>query len=286
MVCKLVQMKGGAPPFSVDLRFNAPSSGSTVVTTPSLTVDAQTNGNPGNNGTQTATGTPVTTALVSSAGNSLVKTFAKGKEALATSATLPQHSQFTMPNTLLGGHYGVETSVQRRRPMTPLCDDCPAFVTVLDIPDVARRELAVLNGQPVHVHGHAAARRSAQVLRPDRPVPRRRARTDVRHVAAGSEHEYAHLPDRVPGHQNEGQDRHRRHRQGRPERPHRLRLDRTTRLGEPAPPRRPARPVGRPSPGCPCARPSPVRPRSAPAPPRHGPRAGGCGRGRWSRRPW
>ena len=58
MVCKLPQMKGGAPTFSVDLRFNAPSSGSTVVSTPSLTVDAQTNGNPGNNGTQTVTGTP------------------------------------------------------------------------------------------------------------------------------------------------------------------------------------------------------------------------------------
>src|SRR5262245_12558385 len=55
MVCKLVQMKGGAPPFSVDLRFNAPASGSTVVSTPSLTVDAQTQGDPGNNGTQTVT---------------------------------------------------------------------------------------------------------------------------------------------------------------------------------------------------------------------------------------
>jgi hypothetical protein len=138
MVCKLSQMKGGAPTFSVDLRFDAPASGSTVVTTPSVTVDAQTNGNPGNNGTQTTTGTPVTTALVSSAGNSLVKTFAKGKEALATSATLPQHSQFTMPNTLLGGHYGVQTSVQELSGTgagQPLCDDCPPYVTVLDIPD-------------------------------------------------------------------------------------------------------------------------------------------------------
>jgi hypothetical protein len=134
MVCKLVQMKGGAPPFSVDLRFNAPSSGSTVVSTPSLTVDAQTQGDPGNNGTQTVTGTAVTTALVSSAGNSLVKTFAKGKEALATSAALPQHSQFTMPNDLLGGHYGVETSVQETTG-TPLCEDCPVYVTILDIPD-------------------------------------------------------------------------------------------------------------------------------------------------------
>ena len=134
MVCKLVQMKGGAPTFSVDLRFDAPTSGSTVVSTPSLTVDAQTNGSPGNNGTQTTTGTPVTTALVSAAGNSLVKTFAKNKEAVATSAVLPQHSQFTMPNVLLGGHYGVQTSVQETTG-TPLCDKCPVYVTILDIPD-------------------------------------------------------------------------------------------------------------------------------------------------------
>jgi hypothetical protein len=133
MICKLLQMKGGAPTFSVDLRFNAPSSGSTVVATPSLTVDAQTNGNPGNNGTQTTTGTPVTTALVSSAGNSRVKTFAKENEALATSATLPQHSQFTMPAALLGGVYGVETSVEEETGGA-LCANCPAFGTVLGIP--------------------------------------------------------------------------------------------------------------------------------------------------------
>jgi hypothetical protein len=134
MVCKLSQMKGGAPAFSADLRFNAPASGSTVVTTPSVTVDAQTNGSPGNNGTQATTGTPVTTALVSGAGNSLVKTFAKNKEAVATSAVLPQHSEFKMPNTLLGGHYGVETAVQETTG-TPLCAKCPLYVTVLDIPD-------------------------------------------------------------------------------------------------------------------------------------------------------
>ena len=132
MVCKLPQMQGGGA-FSVDLRFNAPTSGSAVVTTPSLTVDAQTKGSSGNNGTTTTTGASVTTALVSSAGNSLVKTFAKNKEALETAATLLQHSKFTMPNTLLGGFYGVETSVQETTG-TPLCDKCPAFVTQLDIP--------------------------------------------------------------------------------------------------------------------------------------------------------
>ncbi|HZQ64562.1 MAG TPA: hypothetical protein VFA66_04985 [Gaiellaceae bacterium] len=133
MVCKLRQMASGATPFTVDLRFTAPSSGSVVVATPSVTIDAQTQGGPGSKGTTTTTGAPVTTALVSSAANSLVKTFAKGKETVATSAALLQHSTFVLPSTLLGGAYGVETSVQETTG-TPLCDKCPAFVTDLSIP--------------------------------------------------------------------------------------------------------------------------------------------------------
>jgi hypothetical protein len=135
MVCKLVQMKGGAPPFTVDLRFNAPASGSTVDTVPSLTVDAQTQGDPGNNGTQTVTGNTVTTALVSGAGNSLVKTFARGKESIATAATLPQHSKVTMPD--FGSLFGVDTSLQDTTTDAlhpPLCAFCPTFVTILEIP--------------------------------------------------------------------------------------------------------------------------------------------------------
>ncbi|HEY7693114.1 MAG TPA: hypothetical protein VH816_12310 [Gaiellaceae bacterium] len=132
MVCKLQQMQGGTG-FSVDLRFTAPTSGSSVVTTPSVTVDAKTQGSSGNNGTQTVTGASVTTALVSSAANALVKTFAKGKEAVATSSTLPQHSKFTMPDAL-GSLYGVDTSVEETTG-TPLCDKCPKYVTILEIPD-------------------------------------------------------------------------------------------------------------------------------------------------------
>ena len=86
-----------------------------------------------------------------------MKTFAKGKEALATSATLPQHSQFTMPNTLLGGHYGVQTSVQ---------ETTARHAAVRRLPAVRHRsstsrtpsphELAVLADELLHVHGHAA----------------------------------------------------------------------------------------------------------------------------------
>ncbi len=62
-----------------------------------------------------------------------MKTFAKEKEAVATSAVLPQHSQFKMPNTLLGGHTA-SRRLCRRRPRAPLCNKCPVYVTILDIP--------------------------------------------------------------------------------------------------------------------------------------------------------
>jgi hypothetical protein len=136
MVCTLKQMQGGGT-FSVDLRFNAPTSGTSVTATPSVTVDAQTQGGSGNNGTTTTTGTPVTTALVSSAENSRVKTYARKTETLATGTTLLQHSKFTMPSSLVGDPYGVETSVQEKATDTidpPVCDKCPLFVTLLDIP--------------------------------------------------------------------------------------------------------------------------------------------------------
>ena len=133
MVCTVKQTKAGSPTFSVDLRFNAPSSGSAVVSTPTATVDAKSQGNPGNNGTGTTTGNPVTTQLVSSAGGSLLDTYLRGTENAATAATLPQHSQFVMPNSLLAGNYGVATSVEEKT-ATPLCAKCPAFETVLGIP--------------------------------------------------------------------------------------------------------------------------------------------------------
>ena len=98
-----------------------------------MTVDAQTVGGPGNNGTGTTTGTPVTTMLVSSGANSLVDSFLRPTEHATTANTLPQHSHFTLPNTFLGGYYGIETSVQETTG-TPLCVTCPNFVTVLSIP--------------------------------------------------------------------------------------------------------------------------------------------------------
>jgi hypothetical protein len=135
MVCTVKQMKAGSPTFSVDLRFTAPSSGSAVVSTPTATVDAKSQGNPGNSGTGTTTGDPVTTMLISSAGGTLVDTYLRGTENAATAATLTQSSQFVMPSSLLGGHYGVETSVQEQQGAAfAQCGSCPAFATDLSIP--------------------------------------------------------------------------------------------------------------------------------------------------------
>ncbi|HZQ64403.1 MAG TPA: hypothetical protein VFA66_04165 [Gaiellaceae bacterium] len=131
MVCVLDQLKKGAG-FAVDLRFTAPTTGSSVVSTPSVTVNAQTQGNPGNHGSQKFTGTPVTTALVSSAGGSVVQSFVRGAESVATGASLPQHSLFTLPGSI-GALFGVATSVQETTG-TPLCATCPTLVTILQIP--------------------------------------------------------------------------------------------------------------------------------------------------------
>jgi hypothetical protein len=141
MVCTVKQMKAGSPTFSVDLRFTAPTTGSQVVSTPSVTVDAKSQGNPGNNGTGTTTGDPVATVLTSALGGTLFDSYLRGTENAATSTTLPQHSKFVMPNSLLGGLYGVETSVLEQT-ATPLCPKCPALETVLSIP------ASVLSGSP------------------------------------------------------------------------------------------------------------------------------------------
>ncbi len=54
MVCSLTQLREAAPTFSVDLRFDAPASGVERRPTPTVVVDAQTQGGSGINGTQRA----------------------------------------------------------------------------------------------------------------------------------------------------------------------------------------------------------------------------------------
>jgi hypothetical protein len=125
MVCFVTQLDSGGV-FSVKLRYDAPAGGSKVVTLP--TAVFVSNHLPG-----IAIGKAVKTTLVSSAGGSLLNSYLTAGESVGTSDTLSQHSDFVMPETLLGGAFGVATSVQERT-ATPLCTNCPALETVLDIP--------------------------------------------------------------------------------------------------------------------------------------------------------
>lgn len=125
MVCFVRQLTSGGT-FSVDFRYTAPAKGDKVTTFPTV---AFVNGFlPG-----LVIGKAVKTVLVSSAGGSLLNSYLAGSENVATATTLPQHSQFVMPQTLLGGAFGVATSVQEQT-ATPLCTKCPALETVLSIP--------------------------------------------------------------------------------------------------------------------------------------------------------
>jgi hypothetical protein len=125
MVCFVKQLTSGST-FSVDLRYDAPASGDRVATFPTVVFVSKYL--PG-----LVVGKPVKTTLVSSAGGSQLNSYLRGSEDVATADTLPQHSQFVMPGTLLGGAFGVATSVHEQT-ATPLCDKCPALETVLDIP--------------------------------------------------------------------------------------------------------------------------------------------------------
>ena len=116
-------------------------------------------GSPGNNGTQTTTGHAGDDRTCLS-GWQLVGEDVREEQGSRSRLrpVLPQHSEFKMPNTLLGGLYGVETSVQETPTGTPAPCATSARRTspILDIPASLGRELAVLAGEPVHVHGHAA----------------------------------------------------------------------------------------------------------------------------------
>jgi hypothetical protein len=125
MVCFVRQLAAGSV-YSINLRYDAPATGDKVVTFP--TVVFVSNHLPG-----IVFGKAVKTELVSSAGGSLASSYLRGSEEVGTAETLPQHSEFVMPETLLGGAFGVATSV-REQTATPLCTKCPALETVLEIP--------------------------------------------------------------------------------------------------------------------------------------------------------
>jgi hypothetical protein len=120
--------------YVVDFRFTAPSSGSSVTATPSVTIAAQTNGNPANHGTTVSTGTPVDVSL--NADGSTNDTYLRGKE--SAQAGGPQNFKTTLPLTLLNTPFGIELGIHNENGIDgtgqPICPTCLGADTVLTIP--------------------------------------------------------------------------------------------------------------------------------------------------------
>lgn len=117
--------------YTVDFRFTAPTSGSSVTATPSVSIAAKTQGNPGNNGTTVATGPPVGVAL--NADGSIDDTYLRHNE--NASAGGPQNFSATLPGTLLGNPFGLELGIHNETgPGPPICPTCLGVDTSLTIP--------------------------------------------------------------------------------------------------------------------------------------------------------
>jgi hypothetical protein len=128
--------------YKVDFRFTAPSSGTSVTATPSVTIAAQTNGNPNNNGTTVSTGTPVDVSL--NAGGFQNDTYLRQGEGAAANG--PQTFSAQLPNALFGTQFGLELGIKNQTG-TPICTTCLPVFTELTIPAAS----SVLNaGNPFY----------------------------------------------------------------------------------------------------------------------------------------
>jgi uncharacterized repeat protein (TIGR01451 family) len=117
--------------YTADFRFTAPTSGSSVTATPSVTIAAQTQGGKqnGNNGTTVTTGSPVTVDL--NADGSTNDTYLRHNE--NASAGGPENFSTQLPDTLLGGPFGLELGIHNETG-TPICPTCLPVDTSLTIP--------------------------------------------------------------------------------------------------------------------------------------------------------
>lgn len=115
--------------YTVDFRFTAPSSGTSVTATPSVTIAAQTNGNPSNNGTTVSVGTPVDVSLNSD--GSIDDTYLRGNENAGAGG--PQNFSTKLPVALLGIPFGIELGIHNQTG-TPICPTCLGVFTELTIP--------------------------------------------------------------------------------------------------------------------------------------------------------
>jgi hypothetical protein len=115
--------------YTVDFRFTAPGSGSSVTATPSVSIAAKTQGNPGNNGTTVATGNPVPVQL--NPDGSTNDTYLRHNE--NASAGGPQNFSTQLPGTLLGNPFGLELGIHNETG-PPICTTCLGVDTSLTIP--------------------------------------------------------------------------------------------------------------------------------------------------------
>jgi hypothetical protein len=123
-------MNAGAT-YVVDFRFTAPTSGSSVTATPSVSIAAKTQGSPGNNGTTVSTGTPVSVVL--NADGSTNDTYLRHDE--NAEVLTPQNFKATLPGSLLGDPFGLELGIHSETQTgAPICPTCLAVDTDLTIP--------------------------------------------------------------------------------------------------------------------------------------------------------
>jgi len=128
--------------WTAKFRFTAPSTGTSVTTISGVSIAAQTQGNPLNNGTLAQVGTPVTVTL--NAGGFQDDTYLRqGEGALANG---PQTFSAQLPNALFGTPFGLELGIKNQTG-TPICATCLPVFTELTIPAAS----SVLNsGNPFY----------------------------------------------------------------------------------------------------------------------------------------
>jgi hypothetical protein len=114
--------------WSVKFRFTAPTSGSSVTTKSGVSIAAQTQGNPLNNGTLVQTGNAVTIALNSD--GSVNDTYLRKNE--GASAGGPQNFSTNLPPGLLGDPFGIELGIFNQT--GTICPTCIGTFTELKIP--------------------------------------------------------------------------------------------------------------------------------------------------------
>lgn len=122
---------GAGQSYTVDFRFTAPTSGpppSSVVATPSVSIAAKTNGNPGNNGTTKVSGDPVEVQL--NPDGSTNDTYLRKNENASVGG--PQNFSAHLPTALLGDPFGLELGIHNQT--GTVCPTCIGSFTELTIP--------------------------------------------------------------------------------------------------------------------------------------------------------